>query len=304
MAAFVLLLAPLIGRRAHLLADVLSVPAVGIGVYLTGGVDSPLLPLVLFAVTVAAWFTRTRDALLCLLGAILVCATPFAYSGDGAQVSFIVRFIAIATTAGVLVAIILYNRRELARAEAEALRLASHDPLTGLPNRGAFRRIASESLRAIDSDPSAVVSMSIIDLDNFKRLNDRHGHAAGDRVLKAIASALGAVTRREDTVARIGGDEFALIAGGADTAASLAVGERCVQAVEKAVIRAGYGDCEVSATVGSAVAPFHGRTLDALVEAADSALMRAKRSGKRSAACADGPAPRALGRATATATAA
>jgi diguanylate cyclase (GGDEF)-like protein len=281
VAAFVLVLAPLIGRRGYLVADALSVPSVAFGVYLTGGIVSPLLPLVLFAVTVAACFTAPRGALVRLLGAVVVCASPFAYSDASERLAFIVRFIAIVTTAGVLVSIILYNRRELARAEKESLRLASHDPLTGLPNRRAFQEVVSESLRVMSADPAALLSVSIIDLDNFKRVNDRHGHAAGDRVLKTIASALTAVTRREDTVARIGGDEFALIASGADTSASVAMGERCVRAVEDAVVRAGYADCEVSATVGYAVAPFHGETLDALVEAADSALMQAKGSGKR-----------------------
>jgi diguanylate cyclase (GGDEF)-like protein len=126
----------------------------------------------------------------------------------------------------------------------------------------------------------------MIDLDNVKRVNDTFGHAAGDRVLQAIASALEDVTRPGDFVARIGGDEFALVAHGVDTSVSRELSVRCVSAVEAAVAQVGYSDCAVSATVGFALFPYHGRTLDSLVEAADSALMDAKHGGKRRVCCA------------------
>jgi diguanylate cyclase (GGDEF)-like protein len=289
MAALVLLVAPAIGRRAYVVSDAIAVPGIAAGVYFTGGTTSPLLPLMFLGVTAAACFSPPRGTLLHLLGAVVVFASPFAYASAEARLEFSVRFIALVTTACVLVGIVLYNRRELAQAEQASRELASHDPLTGLPNRRAFERRVTGALRTMTLDPAAVMSVSIIDLDNFKRVNDVHGHAAGDRVLKAIASALTAITRREDSLTRIGGDEFALVAEGVDGTVSQALGERCVKAVEEAVAQAGYGDCEVSATVGYAIFPHHGRTLDALVENADSALMQAKSAGKRAVAAAAGP---------------
>jgi diguanylate cyclase (GGDEF)-like protein len=294
MALVTLLRIPAVGRGAYLIADLSRLPGLVLMVYLTGGATSPLLPLALVGVAIAAYLSAPRVALLRLLGSVLVCASPFAYSADAASATFIVRFITLVTTACALAGILLYSRRELARAEQAATELASSDPLTGLANRRAFERQVAQALDGARTEAGAIFSVTIIDLDNFKRVNDRHGHAAGDLVLKAIASALVTVTREDDRVARIGGDEFALVAVGADTGASRAIGERCVRAAEQAVAAAGYSDCEVSATVGYAIYPHHGATLDALVEAADSALMNAKGQGKHAVASAPDPAPGSL----------
>jgi diguanylate cyclase (GGDEF)-like protein len=279
-----------IGERvdeiAYRATNALAVPGTALGVYITGGTTSPLLPVVFVAVALAAYFGTPRGAMIRLAGAIVVCASPFLYSTAHAQVLFTLRFVALTATAAVLVGIVLYNRRELAQAETVARDLALHDALTGLPNRRAFTDSVERTLRRSDRQTSSPVSIAMIDLDNFKRVNDTFGHAAGDRVLQAIASALEDVTRPGDFVARIGGDEFALVAHSVDTSVSRALSTRCVTAVEHAVAQAGYSDCAVSATVGFALFPYHGRTLDSLVEAADAALMDAKHGGKRRVCCA------------------
>ena len=276
----VLVSAPRFGERVYVVSDLVVIPCVALGVYATGGTTSPLLPLVLVVVVFAAYFLNS-GAIFRFAGAVLVCATPFAYTAGDASLEFMVRFVVLVTAAAVILAIILYGKHELSTAERTARELASHDPLTGLPNRRAFRTQATSVLSAAGTEPEPLVTVAMIDVDNLKRVNDRHGHEAGDALLQAIAQALSAVTRPEDCLARIGGDEFALVAREADASASRTLGARCVEAIEAAVAQTGRQDCEVSGTVGYALHPHHGSTLDELLHAADSALMQAKRRGKR-----------------------
>jgi diguanylate cyclase (GGDEF)-like protein len=287
IGGLIILLGPVFGQIAYGTSDALAIPAIALAVYLTGGTTSPLLPLVFLAVAFAAYFYSSRGALLRLAGAVVVCGSPFLYASGDARVMFVLRFVALITTAAVLAGIILYNKRELAEAERVAREMATHDPLTGLPNRRAFHENVVRALElARGRGNPEPLSIAMIDLDDFKRVNDAFGHAAGDTVLLAIARGLSVATRPGDCVARIGGDEFALLARGVDASGTRALSVRCVSAVETAVARAGYSKCGVSATVGYALFPYHGITLDTLVDAADSALMDAKIKGKRQVSCA------------------
>jgi diguanylate cyclase (GGDEF)-like protein len=163
-------------------------------------------------------------------------------------------------------------------AEREALKLARHDPLTGLPNRRFFKEKLDECLHA-NSD-GAQLAVLMLDLDGFKPVNDTHGHAVGDKALSEFARRASAILRGKDFLARIGGDEFAVIMpliGSLDEPAALA--RRITTAVAEpfiinnATVTFGVG-------VGIAIAPNDGDEPDDLMRRADRALYRAKQSGR------------------------
>lgn len=155
---------------------------------------------------------------------------------------------------------------------------ATHDGLTGLPNRSAFltrlRAIGSERRRATDA-----ATVLYLDLDDFKPINDDHGHAHGDRVLVEVAARLGHAVRPTDIVARLGGDEFAVLCPGlSDLAVVEALAERLVAAISQPFVIDGItvsiGLSVGIATQGDEDVP------DRLLSRADTALRAAKREGK------------------------
>jgi diguanylate cyclase (GGDEF)-like protein len=159
-----------------------------------------------------------------------------------------------------------------------AERGAKIDVLTGLPNRRYFDEVLTierPRRRAADS-----LGILMIDIDHFKRLNDRYGHATGDRVLSAVAGAIAAGVRAEDTPSRYGGEEFAVLLRRASAEQAIEVGER----IRRAVVRlhpASLGiDEPVTVSIGVAVAGSGEVAIPGLVERADQALYRAKRLGR------------------------
>jgi diguanylate cyclase (GGDEF)-like protein len=159
--------------------------------------------------------------------------------------------------------------------QADALvKLSRTDPLTGLGNPLAFaERLERETARvARYGEP---LSLLVLDVDRLKAINDRGGHQAGDMALKAVGRALHSGARQTDLAARVGGDEFALIAPNTRPAAAAALGERIKSLV------AGEGVNGLSASMGVATME-QGRSTDsrALRDAADAALYEAKRQGR------------------------
>jgi diguanylate cyclase (GGDEF)-like protein len=151
---------------------------------------------------------------------------------------------------------------------------ALHDALTGLPNRTLLHRRAGRDLRG--DDPAA---MLLIDLDRFKEVNDTLGHDYGDALLVEVAERLGAALRREDTLARFGGDEFAvLVAGAPDRAAVIEVAARLQEALRRPFALRGVA-VELEASIGVALYPEHGTTAGRLLQRADVAMYEAKRGG-------------------------
>ena len=181
------------------------------------------------------------------------------------------------------------DRRRLTEALAmveqtsDALRhQALHDALTGLPNRTLVLDRAEQMLIRASRQRSAAAAL-FLDIDHFKDINDTHGHAAGDELLKAVATRLSLALRDADTVGRLGGDEFVILAEGdsLDGGAEL-VAERLLAVVrEPFELHGAHGEptrCAVTVSIG--VAEWHEQDLAGLLHEADLALYRAKGSGR------------------------
>ena len=157
--------------------------------------------------------------------------------------------------------------------------LALYDPLTGLANRRLLSDRLSVALVHARRSTSAV-AVVYLDLDGFKQINDMLGHGAGDVLLKLVAGRLAATVREEDTVARVGGDEFILglwHVSGADYAANVA--PKVIEAVSKPYDIEGHA-VRITISAGIGVYPVHGEDADTLMKSADLALYDAKRAGK------------------------
>jgi diguanylate cyclase (GGDEF)-like protein len=155
---------------------------------------------------------------------------------------------------------------------------ALHDQLTGLPNRAHLHTRLDAALAESEQTGSGV-ALLVVDLDQFKEVNDALGHEYGDRLLAELSRRLGAKLRHCDTIARLGGDEFAvLLTDDADVPKATEVARRLIALCEKP-IKIGEFRFQVSASVGVAVAPAHGNDTDTLLRRADGAMYRAKASG-------------------------
>ena len=155
---------------------------------------------------------------------------------------------------------------------ARLSRLAAIDPLTGVFNRRGLDLVLPEHDERLSS-------VAMCDLDRFKRINDEHGHAAGDELLRRVSSLLASVVRAADGVVRWGGEEFLVVLPGVEKATALHVVERARKAIEDDAVVVGGQVVRITISVG--VAERHpGETRDALIARADEALYTAKNSGR------------------------
>jgi diguanylate cyclase len=160
--------------------------------------------------------------------------------------------------------------------ERRARHQAEHDALTALPNRTCFQSRLDDALVPVDQAPPGLAVL-FLDLDGFKPINDRHGHAAGDEILRIVAKRLSRCVRAEDLVCRLGGDEFACLLAdpmGREQLSQLAA--KLFDAVS-APLQVGVLQLTVRPSIGIAICPHDGDTAEALLKRADSAMYRAKR---------------------------
>ncbi|HEV7253397.1 MAG TPA: sensor domain-containing diguanylate cyclase [Mesorhizobium sp.] len=174
---------------------------------------------------------------------------------------------------------ILTDLAQVTMSEIQLRRRADFDPLTRMLSRLAFKEQAKRaiSLAARHGHPLSCV---VIDIDHFKAANDTHGHAAGDKVLQAVASACRSQLRATDLLGRIGGDEFAVLLPHTDLSAASDVAEKLCRTIQRSRTDLGKVVLQVTASAGAAVLDEQAADLESLLANADQALYRAKAGGR------------------------
>jgi diguanylate cyclase (GGDEF)-like protein/PAS domain S-box-containing protein len=168
---------------------------------------------------------------------------------------------------------------ELKERELSYAHLAHHDTLTGLPNRLLFADRLSQAIHVSHRNQTKLAVL-FIDLDGFKEVNDSFDHGCGDEVLKAVADRFQAMFREDDTVARMGGDEFTVILRQIKNDSNVALIARKLLDTFQQPFTIQNHQIFLSASIGITIYPEHGKTVDELVRNADTAMYRAKEGGR------------------------
>ena len=246
-------------------------PVVALALWATGGANSFLQPVMIFTALFVGYFFEPRYAWPLIALFVFAYASPLLYDARAVDVGYPSRALTFAfAVVGAAVAVQFLKRR-LVRAEAHQRTMAERDALTGLANRRAFD-VSLE--RAVER-----CALVIFDFDGFKAINDTHGHPVGDAVLRAVADACDAVVREGDCLARIGGDEFALVAPGAGANGVQRIIEALGGAVDAAVMPDGVEP--VRASFAWAVSPREALDGVELFRLADQRLLERKRHARR-----------------------
>ena len=165
---------------------------------------------------------------------------------------------------------------ERKRAEDQLTYQATHDLLTGLPNRTLLQRHMEQAI-ASSRDQDASFALLLLDLDRFKEINDTFGHHYGDTILQQVSPRLLGAVRESDTVARLGGDEFGICLPCADRATADQIAERILASLKQPILVDGLA-FDASISIGIALYPEHGQDIVTLMQRADVAMYKAKRA--------------------------
>jgi diguanylate cyclase (GGDEF)-like protein len=274
--------------RQRLEAAAMALAVVLAGIFSWGGVLSGgwrHYPLNFLCVPVLLWPAfrlgqRESATNALLLAAIAIAGTlrgfgPFARDSPNDALLLLQSFVGVVSFTVVAVGAVVAERRRL---EVRLLHLADHDPLTHLFSR---RRLNEELQLTLAQSLRYGTrgALLFIDLDDFKSVNDALGHRAADRVLAELAHRIRGRLRHSDLVARMGGDEFAMLLPHTDSVQAQALASQLLEALRSTPIRLGGPRGAISASIGIALYPEHGTTADELLAHADQAMYQAKGRG-------------------------
>jgi diguanylate cyclase (GGDEF)-like protein len=250
-----------VGARALVTAAMM--PIVAFSLWATGGATSFIQPVMIFTALFISYFFPPRLGWPLIALFVYAYATPLFYDDRAIELGYPARLAMFALAVSGAMVAVQFLKGRLVRAELHQRNMAELDPLTGARNRRGFDSALAHA--ASTREPYALI---LIDLDDFKRVNDEKGHPAGDEVLQSVARAAAGVARQGDCVARIGGDEFAIIAPGAGATGVL----RLLRDLREAI--------QHPATFAAGLVPDDATTPEQLMGHADARLLAQKRDGK------------------------
>lgn len=235
-----------------------------------GGRDLNFAPFYVVPIALVTWGSGLGGGIVLSLASAVAWIAAEAFQGaDYTTPSFYLWNSVIRAAAYIGIAILLARYRKTLCTERVRART---DYLTGAANAQHFSEVAVRELRLARRSRHPL-SIAFVDVDDFKRINDQHGHAAGDRVLQAAAVAMRRNVRRGDVVARVGGDEFVMLFPQTDEACAGVLIARIRQSLAEELEREGF---QVSLSVGIATFAVPPRTVEEMVSAADRAMYTVK----------------------------
>ena len=248
--------------------------------FYTGRLDSPLLNLYLLPIVTSA-LTLGQLATLLNVGLIAACYLFLGYSTGVSFLSIITAGNFAAALAPMLLVAYITTMlsQDIMNAMARIRLIAETDELTHAYNIRAFNSIARRECALADRY-NRTFSLLMVDSDSLKKVNDTHGHKAGDRLIKLVVQCIRDDLRTTDVVARYGGDEFICLLPETASEPAAHVAERIRRRIEDTALNAGQESVPTSVSIGVATYPEHGDEFDTLVKSADRALYVSKAQGR------------------------
>jgi diguanylate cyclase (GGDEF)-like protein len=275
--------AAVLGPRRLLFEALTMIVFVSILVVLTGGYASPFFVGYLLVVGSASLWGSPRTPLVLAvaasIGYVLAVVSRALLYGPVLPADAVASVAFILVAIGLVAYVAAVISREQRRSSEAALALSRYDALTGLYSRATFERaLEHEVLRAGRSGRG--FALLLLDLDALKPVNDRYGHDAGDRLLRAIGDVMRGAVRATDLAARLGGDEFVVILPETELSGALLVAEKLRQDIGRLTLPTNGMMVSSSVSIGVVGFPDDGRAAAELLRRADQAMYQAKRAGK------------------------